>query len=75
MEARMRILSPTFQPPRSEFLTAEEVANLFRWRLSTVYVYASQRKLPSLKVGRSLRFRRQDLERLIEDRPRKDRPS
>ena len=62
-------LSPTYQLSHAEYLTAEEVAALFRWRVATVYLYASQRKLPSVKVGRSLRFRRRDLERLIEERP------
>ena len=60
--------SPSQVPP-SEYLTADEVAALYRWRVSTVYQYASQRVLPSVKVGRSLRFRRQDLERLVKERP------
>ena len=48
-----------------ELLTPRETAIFLRWSLATVYSYASRRRLPSVKVGRSLRFRRTDLERLV----------
>ncbi len=48
-----------------ELLTPQEAADFLRWSLPTIYTYASRRKLPYIKLGRSLRFRRTDLEKLI----------
>ena len=60
-------------------MTPREAADFLRWSVSTVYTYASKRRLPSFKVGRSLRFRRSDLERLVKagERPalRSHRPA
>jgi excisionase family DNA binding protein len=50
---------------QSDLLTPAEAASLLRWTVSTIYSAASRRKLPSIKVGRSLRFRRSDLEKII----------
>jgi len=52
-----------------DLLTARETAEFFRWTVQTVYAYSSRRILPSIKVGRSLRFRRADLEHLLTLRP------
>ncbi len=57
------------QSDLDELLTPQEAATLFRWSPGTFYVYACRRKIPSIKIGRSLRFRRADLERLLEVRP------
>ncbi len=46
-------------------MTPREAAEFLRWSVSTLYTYASRRRLPSVKVGRSLRFRRSDLEKLV----------
>lgn len=48
-----------------DLLTPREAADLLRWSLPTIYTYAARRKLPTIKLGRSLRFRRSDLEKLI----------
>ncbi len=48
-----------------ELLTPQEAADFLRWSLPTIYTYAARRKLPTVKLGRSLRFRRADLERLV----------
>jgi excisionase family DNA binding protein len=45
-----------------ELMTAQEVAALFRLRLSTVEGYARRGLLPSLKVGRHRRFLRSQVE-------------
>lgn len=49
----------------STLMTPREAAEFLRWSVSTLYTYASKRRLPSFKVGRSLRFRRSDLEKLV----------
>lgn len=48
-----------------ELLTPTEAAEYLRWTLSTVYTAASRRTIPSVKIGRSLRFRVADLEKLV----------
>lgn len=58
--------------PQSELLTPQEAAEFFRWSAATVYSYASRRKIPSVKVLGSLRFRREELERLVTARRRKE---
>jgi excisionase family DNA binding protein len=50
---------------KQELLTPQEAADFLRWSLPTIYTYAARRKLPTVKLGRSLRFRRADLERLV----------
>ena len=43
-------------------LTIDEAAQLLRVGRSTLYTWAYRRQIPSQKVGKSLRFRREDLE-------------
>ncbi len=43
-------------------MTIEEAAQFLRVKKSTVYTWAYRRQIPSQKVGKSLRFRREDLE-------------
>lgn len=46
-------------------LTPQQVASYLGWSVATVYTQANKRKLPFVKVGRSLRFRRSDIEALL----------
>ncbi|MGH7794228.1 MAG: helix-turn-helix domain-containing protein [Candidatus Binatia bacterium] len=43
-------------------LTVNEAARLLNVKASTLYAWAYRRQIPSQKVGKVLRFRRQDLE-------------
>jgi len=65
----MSLGSSPSHPLSDEYLTAEQVATLFKWSPATVRNYACLGRLPSIKIGKSLRFRRRDLDRLIEERP------
>ena len=47
-------------------LKAEEAAQYLGLEVDTVYKKARLRELPSVKVGRALRFDKQALDRLIE---------
>ena len=49
----------------TELMTPKEAADFLRWSLPTIYTYASRRRLPCVKIGRSLRFRRRDLEKIV----------
>lgn len=49
----------------NDLLTVSEAAALLRWSPATIYTKASRRQLPTVKVGRSLRFRRADLEKIV----------
>ena len=58
--------------------TVQEAADFLRWSVPTLYSYASRRKIPFIKLGqKSLRFRRSDLEKLIQagERPAVQRGS
>lgn len=50
---------------RDRLLRPTEAAAYLGLTLATIYSKASRRQLPSVKVGRSLRFRRVDLEKLV----------
>jgi excisionase family DNA binding protein len=45
-----------------QLLTAREVAELLRLPVSTVYELARTGRLPHLRIGRAMRFSREDLE-------------
>jgi excisionase family DNA binding protein len=50
-----------------EFLTVAEVAELLKLNQQTVRNWIDQGSLPALKVGRRVRIRRSDLERVLDD--------
>ncbi len=43
-------------------LTIGEASQVLRIKTSTLYTWAYRRQIPSQKVGKSLRFRREDIE-------------
>jgi excisionase family DNA binding protein len=49
------------------FLTVAEVAELLKLNQQTVRNWIDQGSLPALRVGRRVRIRRADLERLLEE--------
>ena len=46
-------------------MKAKEVAELLRVGKATPYAWAYRRRIPFVKVGRSLRFKQSDIEELI----------
>jgi excisionase family DNA binding protein len=55
-------MSEAIVPLDHQLLTAEEVAELLRLPVSTIYDLARTARLPHLRIGRALRFSRSDLE-------------
>jgi excisionase family DNA binding protein len=55
-----------------EVMTIEETSRYLRVPLSSLYRLAQSGKIPCQKVGRHWRFRRQALERWLEDSPQQD---
>ena len=55
-------MSDAIVPLDHQLLTADEVAELLRLPVSTIYDLARTGRLPHLKIGRALRFSRSDLE-------------
>lgn len=53
-----------------QLLTAEDVAELLRLPVSTVYDRARTGRLPHLRIGRALRFSQSDLEAHLAERCR-----
>ncbi len=54
------------------FFTAEEVAQYLRLPLSTVYRLAQTAVLPAFKIGKHWRFRRDTIERWIDQQEHRD---
>ena len=52
----------TATPPRSDFLTVAEVAQLMRVSTMTVYRLIKAGELPSVRVGKSHRIREDDVD-------------
>ena len=53
------------KPP--EFMTIEEVSEYLRVPVSSLYKLAQKGKIPASKVGRHWRFRREFIDRYIDD--------
>jgi excisionase family DNA binding protein len=52
-----------------QLLTAGDVARILQVHPKTVYLWASQRVLPAVRLGdRAVRFRHEDVARLVADR-------
>ena len=49
-----------------QLLTVCELAAILKISPRTIYVRSSQQRLPVVKLGRSLRFRRSDIEKVIQ---------
>jgi excisionase family DNA binding protein len=52
--------------PEEEFLTVAEVAETLKLNQQTVRNWIDQGSLPALKVGRRVRIKRSDFERILE---------
>lgn len=57
-----------------EIMTIEEVAEYLRVPVSSLYKLAQQGKIPASKVGRHWRFRREFIDRWINDQARGIKP-
>lgn len=55
-----------------EILTLKEVAAYLKLAEKTAYRLAAEGKLPGFKVGGSWRFKREDIQRWIEETKRKE---
>lgn len=56
---------PDSAPGTGALLTLPEAASLLRLRVSTLRAWVLRRRIPYCKVGRLVRVRRADIERLI----------
>ncbi len=52
----------------SRLLNAQEVAAALNMGLSTIYMLMERGELPSIRIGRSVRIRPEDLEKFIESK-------
>src|SRR6201990_1156948 len=53
--------------PEEEFLTVAEVAEMLKLNQQTVRNWIDQGSLPALRVGRRVRIKRSDFERILEE--------
>lgn len=49
-----------------QLMTVEEVMDLLRVGRSTLYSWVNQRRIPAVKIGACVRFRRAAIEKMIE---------
>jgi excisionase family DNA binding protein len=63
-------VSDAIVPLDDRLLTADDVAELLRLPVSTIYDLARTGRLPHLRIGRALRFSRGDLEAHLAERCR-----
>jgi excisionase family DNA binding protein len=54
---------------QQEVLSVEGLADVLRVPKSTVYALLKQRRIPSQKDGRHWRFRKQSIEKWLDDQP------
>ncbi len=54
-------------------VSVEDAAKYLGVQKSTIYSWASRRKIPSVKMGRRLLFDQEDLDRMIEVGKRRER--
>jgi excisionase family DNA binding protein len=50
----------------TRLLTVDQVARLTGWRPATIRMKVWKRELPYIKLGRSVRFRESEIQKLIE---------
>ena len=50
----------------NSLLTAQEVSELLRYPVRTIYKFVRDKQLPAIKIG-SLRFRREDVQAFIDE--------
>lgn len=65
--SKTEIPSGTPRGKRNRLLTAKEAAEYLGLSEQTIRQWASQRKIPSVKIGRALRFLVDDLDQLINE--------
>lgn len=58
---------------QERLLTIKQVADYLQLDTTTVYAYAQQGKIPAIKVGWNWRFRKQDLEKWLDENKKKVR--
>ena len=54
-------------PEEKQLLDASEVAQIIGFSRWMVYRFARERRIPSIRVGNSVRFRRESIERWLDD--------
>ena len=55
-----------------KLLTVEQAAERLALKPSTLYAWSYERRIPTIKLGRSLRFKESDIQKLIK---RSERPA
>jgi len=55
-----------------KLLTIPEASEILNLSIHTIRAYASKRKLPIIKLGRTIRFKESELQRYIDERMEKE---
>lgn len=78
-EAKMSIMADPRKTPEHTFsadhdlMTVKELASFFRVSTGFVYKLAKQNRIPTVKIGRSIRFDLGEVEKALSNVPRRTR--
>jgi len=53
---------------REKLLTIKDIAKYLKLNEATVYLWAQEGKLPAIKIGRFWRFKKEDIDKWLEER-------
>jgi excisionase family DNA binding protein len=59
------LANPSSSPIADRLLNVDEAAAILGFKSATLYTWASERRIPTVKIGRALRIRLSTVERLI----------
>ena len=65
---------PSYRGTNPDLLTAQEAADYLRIPIGSLYVRISRKQIPYARLGRLLRFKKSDLDRLLESQYRGAEP-
>lgn len=51
---------------QSNLLKAEDVSRILNIPLATVYFYANNQTIPSIRIGKKIRFKKADIEKIVQ---------
>lgn len=51
-----------------KLLNVKELADFLNIKVSTLYSWVNQKKIPYVKIGHVVRFKREEIEKWLEDR-------
>ena len=55
----------TISELKNDLLSPQDVCDILKIKMQTLYNWIYQERIPAIKMGRSVRFRRNDIEKFV----------